>query len=239
LGRLDGLTVLVVDASARFGRAACLSFAAEGARVMAADPVAETARGLAQEIGHHAGWVRLDPVDPTSCEQAVETTRSEFGTLDVLCNRAPSPPPPANRKRLHELSRAEWQAGIDEGLTSVALPTRFALRCMVGQSSGAILVIGSGAGLVGVPYLSAFSASSAGLLNFTRNLALDAQRSGHAIRANMVCLGSAWDALLPERDEAPPAASEIAPLLVFLASAESRHVNGAIVPIDDGLTAWR
>ena len=90
-----------------------------------------------------------------------------------------------------------------------------------------------------MPYLSAFSAASAGLLNFTRNLALEAQRSGHAIRANMLCLGSTWDSLLPEHPEDPPDAGEIAPLLVFLASAESRHINGAILPIDDGLTAWR
>jgi NAD(P)-dependent dehydrogenase (short-subunit alcohol dehydrogenase family) len=100
-------------------------------------------------------------------------------------------------------------------------------------------VVGSGAGLVGVPGLTGFSATSAGLLNFTRNVALDAKRSGSTVRTNMICLGSAWDALLPAEPDQSPAGSELAPVLVFLASAESQHLNGAVLPVDDGLTAWR
>src|SRR4029078_70722 len=87
LPRLDGLNVLVVDASARLGRAACVAFAAEGAQVMVADTDVEAAVALADEIGHGARSVRLDPFDAGSCEQAIEHTRQALGSLDVLCNR--------------------------------------------------------------------------------------------------------------------------------------------------------
>jgi NAD(P)-dependent dehydrogenase (short-subunit alcohol dehydrogenase family) len=239
VARLDGVSVLVVDATARLGHAASAAFAAEGARVMVAGADPGQAENLAHHIGHGARSVGLDPLDPASCEQAVEAACRAFGSLDVLCNRAPAPAPPPARKLLHELSPADWRAALDEGLTAVVLPTRYALRRMLDQRAGTILVVGSGAGLVGVPGLSGFSAGSAGLLNFTRNIALDAKRSGSAVRANMMCLGSAWDALLPSDSDSPPAASELAPTLVFLASAESQHLNGAVVAVDDGLTAWR
>jgi NAD(P)-dependent dehydrogenase (short-subunit alcohol dehydrogenase family) len=243
MGRLDGLAVLVVDAASRLGSAACAAFAQEGARVMVADADSAAASQIASRLGAGAASVVLDPLDPVSCEHAVDATRRELGRLDVLCNRAAAPPPIAERKLLHELTVSEWCSAIDAGLNAVALPTRSALRIMSEIGSGSILVVGSSAGLVGVPRLSAFSAAAGGLLNFTRNLALEAQRAGHAIRANMVCLGSTWDGLVPsqaERDSATVAdADAIARVLVFLASSDSRHLNGAIVTADDGLTAWR
>lgn len=237
MARLDDRRILVVDAAAPIGRAACAALAAEGARVMVGDPDAEAARSIAQELGHGAGSVALDPLDATSCEQALLTTVDAFGALDVLCNRAPHAP--AARKLLHELSEAEWRGALDDGLQAVALPTRFALRAMHAQGAGAIIVIGSSAGLVGVPRLAGFSAASAGLVNFTRNVALEARRAGHAIRANMLCLGSTSEPLVPGQAETVFDPTAIAPVLVFLASPDSAHLNASVLAADDGLSAWR
>jgi NAD(P)-dependent dehydrogenase (short-subunit alcohol dehydrogenase family) len=230
--RLDEISVLVVDAGSRLGEAASTRFSQEGARVMVADADPEAARDIAQRLGPAAVPVQLDPLDPESCEEATWLAHRTFGALDVLCNRAA--PAPSARKRLHELSEAEWRSTLDAGLNAVALPTRYALRVMSERGAGNVIVIGSAAGLVGVPALSAFAAATGGLLNFTRNVAFEARRSDRAIRANMLCLGNTWDDAGAALDLAA-----VGDALVFLASAESRLLNGAVVSADGGLTAWR
>jgi NAD(P)-dependent dehydrogenase (short-subunit alcohol dehydrogenase family) len=159
MGRLDGTAVLVVDAGSRLGQVASARFYHEGARVLAADADPQAARATAQDLGPNAIPVELDPLDPHSCGEAASTACRMFGALDVLCNRAP--PAPSARKRLRELTEAEWRSTLDAGLNAVALPTCYALRVMAERGVGNVIVIGSAAGLVGVPSLSAFAGAAA------------------------------------------------------------------------------
>ncbi len=147
--RLDGMSVLVVDAGSDLVQAASARFSHEGARVAVADADPQAARDSALHLGPDAVPVALDPLDPRSCEEAASLAQRTFGALDVLCNRAP--PAPSTRKRLHELSEAEWRSTLDAGLNAVALPTRYPLRVMSERGTGNVVVIGSAAGLVGVP----------------------------------------------------------------------------------------
>lgn len=171
------------------------------------------------------------------------------GRLDVLCNRAPEPP--TGRKLLHETTVAEWDALYTDAVTAVALPTRAALRAMRGRG-GSLILIGASASLVGVPGMAAYSGCVGSLVNMTRVLAGDGAPDG--IRANCVALGT-LDQLVgpPPTDDhaaarAPisragdgplPSAENLAPVILFLASDESRHVTGQILAADGGLTAWR
>ena len=252
MARLDGKVVLVVDGGAALGQAAATALAREGACVA----VGERLHGAAsrtvtaiQESGGTARAVSLDPTDDVSCEQAVAEVVRAHGRLDVLCNRAPEPP--TDRKLLHETSVAEWDETYEEAVTAVALPTRAALRAMRGNG-GSLILIGSSASLVGVPGLAAYSGCVGSLVNMTRVLAVDGAPDG--IRANCVCLGTLDQLVGPPpteghaaarapisraADAPPPPAEELAPVILFLASDESRHVTGQIVAADGGLTAWR
>jgi len=251
MGRLDGKAVLVVDGASGLGRAAAVALAREGARVA----VGERERGAAGEAvraieaaGGAAHAVALDPTDDASCARAVKDVVDRLGRIDALCNRAPEPPA---RKLLHETSVDEWDATFAESVTAQALPTRAALRAMRGRG-GSLILIASSAALVGVPKLSAYSGCTGSLVNLARVLAVDGAPDG--IRSNCVCLGTLEELIGPAPTEdhaaarAPisraadrpiPPSEEIAPLLVFLASDESRHVTGQIIAADDGLSAWR
>jgi meso-butanediol dehydrogenase / (S,S)-butanediol dehydrogenase / diacetyl reductase len=251
MGRLDGKTVLVVDADAPLGQAAAVLFAREGAAVFVGEREAGAAGAtLAAPEGNGKGQaIALDPTDDTSCERAVSEIVRTAGQLDILCNRAPDPP--RGRKLLHDTSVGEWDAAYADAVTAVVLPTRAALRAMRSRG-GSLILIGSSAALVGVPGMAAYSGCVGSLVNLTRVLAVDG--AADRVRANCVCLGTLDELVGPPPTEAhaaarapiwragdrpPPPADELAPLLLFLASDESRHVTGQVIAADAGLTAWR
>jgi NAD(P)-dependent dehydrogenase (short-subunit alcohol dehydrogenase family) len=240
--RLRNRCALVVDAGRDLGRAVATAFAAEGAQVALGEREEGEAAEIVEAIDRNGGRafaVALDPLDPASCEAAVQTVLDQFGSVDVLCNVALHSP--SEKKRLHDTFEAEWDEIFAETVTAVALPTRAALKVMKTKKGGSIIVIGSSAALVGVPGVAAFSGCAGVLTNWTRNLALDGSRNG--IRANLLCLGSTWDPIVPSLAEEHAAnrvsAEELAPTIVFLASDDSRHVTGQVIAADDGMTAWR
>lgn len=252
MGRLDGKVALVVDGDAGLGRAVAALLADEGARVAVGERELGAAHGTLATIetnGGAATAVRLDPADDESCANAVAEVVQRYGRLDVLCNRAPALPP--TRTLLHETSVAEWDAVFADSVTAVALPTRAALRAMRSHG-GSLILIGSSAALVGVPGLAAFSGCIGSLVNLTRVLAVDG--AADRIRANCVCLGTLEELVGPPPSEAhaatrapisraadrpAPPPEQLAPVLAFLASDESRYVTDQVFAADAGLTAWR
>ncbi len=233
MSRFERKAALVLDDTRGLGRATAEAFAREGARV---------ALGARASTSGQTGAIMritLDPRDEASCEAAVREVVAAFGGLDVLCTAYPSAP--SARKLLHELSEGEWDETFADTVTAAALPVRSALRVMKPRGRGAIVVLGSSAALVGVPLLSAYSAGTGVLTNWVRNVAQDG--AGFGIRVNLVATGHTWDPLVPSLAEVAPGGSvgpaELAPVVTFLASDESRHITGQVVPADDALTAWR
>lgn len=229
MARLVGKSVLVVGGGSRFGQAVSLALAKEGASV--AVGCGDEASGCAataaiEAAGGRGQHVLLDPSDPASCAAAVGTTIEWFDGIDALVTRVVNPP--RERKPLHELSEAEWDETTKHVVTAAALPVWHAQRAMKARGGGSIVVLGSAAALVGVPGMTDFAAATGALVNFTRATGVDGHRAGVPVRVNCVALG------LP-----PPPAEAVAPLVVYLVSDESRPVNGQILPVDDGLTAWR
>lgn len=237
--RLEGRRILVVDADRRLGRAAAEAFVREGAHVATAARTPGAGQDAADSLGA-ALAVALDPLDPESCERAVQTVVESLGGLDVLCSSASEPP--RERRLLHETSEQAWDLMFAECVTATALPARSALRAMREGGGGVLILISSSAALVGVPNLSAYAAAKGALLNFTRGLAYDGASAN--VRANCLCLGQNYEPLLPDAAHAAgwgceTRPEEMAPVLVFLASDESRHVTGQIMAADAGMTAWR
>lgn len=242
MGRLDGKVALLTDDGGGLAAAVGRTFAREGAAVALAASSPEALAPLVAPILETDGNclpLILDVASPESCARAVAAVVEAFGRLDVLGNLAGSF---ARTPPLHEIDEVAWDQAIAHNLRSVLLVSRFAVPA-IRQSGpgGSIVNLSHVAALNGVPGTSLLAATRGALLNMTRDMAIQGAREG--FRVNCVCVGSSFAAVIPsvleEQTRHPVPAEEIAPIFVYLASDESRHVNGSILTVDDGMHAWR
>jgi NAD(P)-dependent dehydrogenase (short-subunit alcohol dehydrogenase family) len=192
-------------------------------------------------------------------EAAVAEAERALGPIAVLVNNAGLVGPggvPA-----HELADADWDVVVDVDLTGVWKCARAVLPQMVSRHSGAIINISSTGGLVAFPHFANYVAAKHGVIGLTRALALD--YAPYGIRVNAVCPTSVRDdpevgsgmlagvaqmlGVGPEDYEMLTLphhplgtlidAADVAAAVLWLASAASRRVTGAVIPVDAGFTA--
>lgn len=231
------------------GRASCLLFAAENARVVVVDRVAaagdETVR-LIQKEGGEATFLEADVSRPVDAREMVATALSSYGRLDVLFNNAGIEGPSV---KLLEYEAEDWHRVISVNLTAVYLGMRAAIPQMIEQGGGVILSTASVAGLVGLARSSAYSAAKAGVIGLTRTVALE--YGPHNIRVNCICPGfvstpmlgrvlgprpeSTVFALAPLRRVGQ--AEDVARAALYLASDEASYVTGVPFVVDGGYSA--
>lgn len=250
--RFQDRVVFVTGAGSGIGYATANQFAAEGAKVFAVDVnetgVRETIDAIEASGGTAAGGV-CDVARMAAVRQSVATAVERFGGLHVLVNAAGV----GRALRLEEIDEDEWHRVISINLTGVFNTTKVAIEHLLKQPGGNIVNIASIAGLRGQAYNSHYSASKAGLLNFTRSVALEFVSRG--LRANCVCPGGVLTPLIqhfiPREDfeqqlvayYSPPVPAllgtpeDIAHTVTFLASDEARMVNGAALVVDFGASA--
>ena len=258
--RLHGKVVVVTGAGSGIGRATALLLAREGARVVIADlneaPAQETVREV-QGQGHTAAAVAVDVADSGRVQQMVRFAVETFGGLDILVNNAMS----SARGRVTDLSEEEWERSIAATLTSVFLCSKYAIPHMQRAGGGAIINIASVQGLVAMRRNAAYNAAKGGMINLTRNMALDYAQE--RIRVNCICPGAiatrsreVYRTSLADRQPPPqyPEArtveevelmhplgrmgtpEEVAQAMLYLASEEASFVTGAALVVDGGLT---
>jgi dihydroanticapsin dehydrogenase len=251
-GRISGKVCVVTGAGSGIGRATALRFAAEGAHVLCADVNADSVVATAAEIAAAGGSAKarqVDVADSRAVDAMIADAVESFGQLDVLVNNAGVNLPGV----LHEVSDEVIDRTLAVNVKGQIYGCRAAIPHMLDRG-GSIINISSVNGIVSEPYLAVYSASKGASVMLTKGVALDYAKRG--IRCNVVCPG--WvdtpinyahaemlgglqkvydtiDSFQPIGRPGEP--SEIANVVLFLASDESSLMTGSVVVADGGMTS--
>lgn len=259
--QLTDQVAIVTGGGGGIGRAIALGYAEAGADVVIADIIPERCEETAQrvrELGRRALAAPTDVMDTDQVRATVARAEAEFGRIDILCNNAGG----VSGRPFLEQSERSWRRHIDINLVSMLAATHAAAPVMIkGGRGGSILNVTSIEGSRGAPNFSVYAACKAGMISFTRTMALEL--SSHGIRVNAIApdhtvtpggrgnrsgpvdpaswpqqteaQANAWARLIPLGREGVDI--ECGNLAVFLAAPASAYVTGAVIPIDGGTWA--
>ncbi len=246
--RFEHKVALITGAATGIGRATALRLAEEGAGLflcdVAGEELARTARE-AQACGAAVESRLCDVCDEAQVADAMAACIARFGRLDALCNVAGI----LYFEHFDRMPFERWRRVLAVNLDGTFLLCRAAIPHLL-ETRGAIVNVGSTAGLMGLPYGAAYGASKGGVHALTRAIAVEYAKRG--LRCNAVCPASIETAMahpsFPEGADMRllmrPASLHgvrgpevVADLIAFLASDEARHISGEEIRIDGAALA--
>lgn len=244
MGQLEGRVSLVTGASRGIGRAIARAFAAEGAIVvLAARDVGRLAEAVAeiQAQGGRAESLALDVCERASVEAGVAAIVEKHGRIDHLVSNAGV----TRDNLLLRMKDSDWREVLETNLTGAFLCTQAVLKPMLKQRSGRIVTIASVVGLGGNAGQANYAASKAGLVGFTKSVALEVASRG--ITANAIAPGfveTDMTAAMSEKARESVLArvplgrvgrpEEIAGAALYLVSDAAAYVTGQVLTVDGG-----
>lgn len=239
--------VVVTGGSKGIGRAVCLKFAREGARIVFVhyDPdeiAADETLSLLSDIGAEARAEKLDVSSSEAVDAYFGKVVSEYEKVDVLVNNAGI----TDDGFLMRMSAEQWSRVLAVNLTSVFNCTRAVIRSMIKERNGRIINISSVVGQIGNIGQSNYAASKAGILGFTRSVAREV--AGRGITVNAVSPGfidtimtqalsdkvkETFLAQIPMGRIGTP--EEVAEAVYWLASSGATYITGQVIHVNGGL----
>jgi 3(or 17)beta-hydroxysteroid dehydrogenase len=252
MGRVEGKVAIVTGGASGIGEAEARMLAREGARVIVTDVNVEAGSAVAREIGGH--FVEHDVSEEEGWAALMATTLERHGRLDVLVNNAGI----AVMADIEDTSTELWRRMLGIHLDGAFFGCKYAIGAMKQGGGGSIVNTSSTAALKGMGLHFAYSAAKGGIRSLTKSVACHCKVKGYDIRCNSIHPGGIMTPLLvgavsvkDELNADDPAALEaarirmgfgepddVANLVLFLASEESKHVNGAELVVDNGETAF-
>ncbi|WP_209332451.1 3-oxoacyl-[acyl-carrier-protein] reductase [Lunatimonas salinarum] len=246
MGLLQGKTALITGASKGIGRAIALRFAEEGADV-AFTYLSSVEKGQAleselQAFGVKAKGYRSDASDFSAADQLINDVVAEFGRLDILINNAGI----TRDNLLMRMSEENWDEVINTNLKSCFNTVKAATRTMMKAKSGSIINITSVVGVKGNAGQANYAASKAGIIGFTKSVALEL--GSRNIRCNAVAPGfietemtavldektvQGWRDGIPMKRGGKP--EEVADACVFLGSDMSSYISGQVLQVNGAM----
>ncbi|MCG9127674.1 SDR family oxidoreductase [Candidatus Poribacteria bacterium] len=239
--RLDGRVAIVTGGGGGIGKATCLAFAREGADIVIPEvniTIAESASEEIAALGRRCVVIETDVADGESVRNMVDKTLGEFGKIDILVNNAGI----FSYTRIDACSEKEWDRMLAVNLKGPFLCSQAVMETMKEQQFGRIINLGSLAGQVGGIVASApYSASKAGVMCLTKSFARVLGEYG--ITVNSIAPGIAATEMaknhpditadIPLGRVADP--SEVANVILFLASDEGQYITGATLDVNGGI----
>jgi NAD(P)-dependent dehydrogenase (short-subunit alcohol dehydrogenase family) len=254
VGRLDGKVALVTGGGGGIGGATARRLAHEGAAVAVVDISEEAGTPVAQGIvdsGGQATFVQVDLSEESQVSAMVTSVVDQFGRLDILHNNAALTESEflSRDTAVTDLPLEVWERTMAVNLRSQMLTCKYAIPEMVKTGGGSIINMSSGASLKGDRTRTAYGVSKAGVNTLTMYVATSHGKQG--IRVNTIVPGliitEAVKAHLTEKILAGLGKAtltpylgqpdDIADLVLFLASDESRYITGQMIAIDGGMSA--
>ncbi|HEY9046512.1 MAG TPA: 3-oxoacyl-[acyl-carrier-protein] reductase [Ohtaekwangia sp.] len=243
---LQGKTALVTGASKGIGRSIALKYAEQGANV-AFTYLSSVEQGQALEAelaakGVKAKGYRSDASDYAQAEKLVNDVIADFGSLDVLINNAGI----TQDTLLLRMTEEMWDKVINVNLKSCFNTVKAATKQMMKQKSGSIINMTSVVGLKGNAGQANYAASKAGIIGFTKSVALELGSRG--IRSNAIAPGfietemtavldpktvQSWRDAIPLKRGGKP--EDVADACVFLGSDMSTYISGQVLQVDGGM----
>ena len=246
MDRVKDKVCIVTGAASGLGACSARLLAGEGARLVLADIDDAAGEALAAELPE-AIYCHCDVSLESDWEALFAAAEAAYGGVDVLVNNAGI----ALMATIETTSLELWEKTQRINSTSVFLGCRYAVAAMK-ERGGCIINMSSMAALIGVPLFAAYTASKGAIRSLTKSVALHCQQKGYGIRCNSIHPGgintpmgakAVADAdasdleLLADGAESMGEPEDIGWMVVYLASEESRHVNGAEMVVDNAFTA--
>tara|TARA_A100001037_G_scaffold223894_1_gene201844 strand:- start:10193 stop:10957 length:765 start_codon:yes stop_codon:yes gene_type:complete len=250
---IENRVAIVTGGASGIGRSVALKLSERGAKISIGDlqelprEEGEETRGIIEDRGGEVIFTKTDISEIDQVKKLIERTVGSFGGIDILVNNAAAD---QRAGTVEEMEIKEWERVIQTNLTGMFLCTKYAIPYLKKSKNARIVNIASQLGLVGYKNRPAYCASKGGVINFSKQLAIE--YADVPILVNSICPGLIQthrtkrvfeDENIKNRLELETPLpyfgkpDDIAEVVAFIASDKAKYITGADIVVDGGYTA--